>query len=98
MLQAPRREDGHGSSTLIHMPKPTILPLLVAVSLFVLGYGVLFHVLWVELAAGAGLAVSLHRSMLSVDPGTFAVPDGGPRGGTTDGTDATDQSSAGGQP
>jgi hypothetical protein len=53
------------------MPKPTVMPLVLAVAVMALGYAMLFRSLPVAIVAGIVAIVSLHRQMFSVDPGEF---------------------------
>lgn len=73
MLPAPDQEEGHGHAPpgTIHMPKPTMVPLLVALALATAGYGFIFKQLWLEVLGFAILAYSIHRSMFTVDPGEY---------------------------
>lgn len=72
MLPAPGQDESqHGPPNSVHMPRPTMMPLMVAGSLLILGYGFLFHTLWVEILGFVVLAVGLHEAMFTPDPGEY---------------------------
>jgi cytochrome c oxidase subunit 1 len=73
MLPAPGQDDAHhhGPPNTVHMPRPTMMPLGVAASLMLLGYAFLYHVLWLEIVGFVALAVTLHESMFTPDPGEY---------------------------
>jgi len=73
MLPAPGQDDAHhhGPPNTVHMPRPTMMPLTVAASLMLLGYAFLYHVLWLEIVGFVALAVTLHESMFTPDPGEY---------------------------
>lgn len=72
MIPAPQAPGAHhGPPGTVHMPKPTIVPLLVALTLVAAGYGFIFAQIWLEVLALLLLGVALHRSMFEVDPGEY---------------------------
>ena len=71
MLPAPGQEHHHGPPNTVHMPRPTMIPLIIAVALLILGYGFIYHALVVEIVGFMVLAVGLHRSMFTPDPGEY---------------------------
>jgi cytochrome c oxidase subunit 1 len=71
MLPAPNAEEHHGPPGTVHMPKPTIMPMMVALCLVATGYGFMFHQLWLEILGLLTLFFSIHRSMFTPDPGEY---------------------------
>jgi cytochrome c oxidase subunit I len=65
------QEEHHGPPGMIHLPKPTMVPFALAVTLMATGYGFIFRQLWLEILGLAVLAVVLHRSMFERDPGEY---------------------------
>jgi cytochrome c oxidase subunit I len=71
MLPAPAAPDHHTPAGAVHMPKPTVLPLALAVAIMALGYAMLFRSLPTAIIAGAVAVFTLHRQMFTADPGEF---------------------------
>ena len=71
MLPAPGQEHHHGPPNTVHMPRPTMIPLIIAAALLILGYGFIYHALVVEILGFLVLVVGLHRSMFTPDPGEY---------------------------
>jgi cytochrome c oxidase subunit I len=55
----------------VHMPQPTILPLLLALAVFGLGYAFLYRSVVAGVILGLAFFVVLHRSMWTPDRGVF---------------------------
>lgn len=70
MMSAPGQ---HGDT--VHMPQPTVLPLLMALSILALAYAFMYESVLAAILAGAVFVVVLHRSMWAPDAGvTVALP------------------------
>jgi cytochrome c oxidase subunit 1 len=75
---APEPGHGHGDGAgrhAVHLPNPTILPLLVALALTVAAYGVLLHSLPALVVGLAGTFAGIFRWMYDRDPGHYVVPE-----------------------
>ncbi|MCL6561450.1 MAG: cytochrome c oxidase subunit I [Firmicutes bacterium] len=72
MLPAP--EEHHGPPGTIHMPSPTAMPLFLALSIIVAGYGLILHSLVLDIIGFGFVAVGIYRSMFTVDHGYFVRP------------------------
>jgi cytochrome c oxidase subunit 1 len=67
----PAQEEHHGPPGMIHLPKPTLVPFTLAVTLMATGYGFIFRQLWLEVLGLVAVAFLLHRSMFERDPGEY---------------------------
>ena len=71
ILDAPL-PSGHGAPAgTVHMPRPTVVPLVLAAGIMGLGYAMLYQNVWVAAAFGALTVFAIHRSMFQSDPGEY---------------------------
>ncbi|MBX5465925.1 MAG: cytochrome c oxidase subunit I [Firmicutes bacterium] len=73
LLAAPaaEAESAHG----IHLPAPTPLPLYLALAIEVAAFGLVYRSHWVAPAGFFLVAILLHRSMFTKDPGRVVYPE-----------------------
>ena len=78
ILPAPEEEhEGHGHGHGIHIPNPSALPLVIAVGVFIAGYGALYRNLILGVVGLLIAFVGIFRSMYDHDPGHYVQPEEG---------------------
>ncbi|MDI3318052.1 MAG: cytochrome c oxidase subunit I [Bacillota bacterium] len=74
--RGPAAEGGQPAPGAIRLPSPTLLPLVLAAGVLILGYGGLFHQLWLAALGALVVFYSLFRQMFEADHGYLVEPAG----------------------